>query len=285
MVCALSHVALGFAVVSPVGGKSGSRLSSRQLELCSTVQLRVQSMRRLLCKESVSGPGLTRLMGELGSLSGELCALELVPYSRLRVTDGHFAVARATGPSGRPGAGGRPGPLIADRIDFPSSLGNFNAEPFLCAESYMALVRPDCLLLPDDDLAPIKPMGKMASPEELVKLARRWDAVGSLVLLPASSIDSRDIADCFPVLKSGGQFPEEGVDRQILDRRRRNARERRIVSGSRFMPHSVLLGEIFLAPFEKLLISADDLRNCYHLIVGSPARATSTFIASRFNGG
>ena len=63
-------------------------------------------MRRLLCKDDASGPGLTQLMEELRSLSSELNALELVPCSTLRVTDGHFAAARAAGTSGRPGAGG-----------------------------------------------------------------------------------------------------------------------------------------------------------------------------------
>ena len=172
-------------------------------------------------------------------MSSEVNALEVVPYSRLRITDGYFAVARAAGPSGRPGAGGRPGPLIADRIDFPTDLGKFDAEHFLCAVSYMALVKPACLLLSDDEVSPV---GRMSNPGELLKLARKCDAVGCLVLLPTASIDARDIADCFPVLKTGGPFPAEGVDHQILDRRRRNARERRIVSGSRFMPHSVLLG-------------------------------------------
>ncbi len=109
----------------------------------------------------------------------------------------------------------------------------------------MALVNPDCLLIPDDELEPTRPMGKLASPVEVFKLARKWDAVECLVLLRTSCIDPRDIADCFPVLKSGAPFPQAGIDRRILDRRRRNARERRIISGSRHMPHGVLLGEIF----------------------------------------
>ena len=39
---------------------------------------------------------------------------------------------------------------------------------FLCAESYLALVKPDRLLLPDDEVLPPKPMGKLADPIELV---------------------------------------------------------------------------------------------------------------------
>ena len=210
--------------------------------------------------------------------------MQLIPYSRLRVTDGHFAVTRATSRSGRPGAGGRPGPLVADRIDFPTSLGTFDAEPFRCAESYLALVKPDCQLLPDDEVLPPTPMGKLADPIELVKLAQRWDAVKCLVLLPASAVDSRDIADCFPVLKSGSPFPSAGVDRQILDRRRRNARERRIVSGSRLMPHSVLLSEIQLRPHERLVLSTDDLRIFvppHHMLGGARSVHTGRSLFSR----
>ena len=82
-----------------------------------------------------------------------------------------------------------------------------------------------------------------------------------------------------PVLKTGVPFPAEGVDRLILDRRRRNAREKRTVSRSRFMPHSALLGEmffVFLEPHQELRMSADDLRAFYHLITGSDQRAATT---------
>ena len=48
------------------------------------------------------------------------------------------------------------------------------------------------------------------------------------------------------------------------------------------MPHSVLLGEVFLTPAEELLISADDFRNFYDLIVGPAARAATTPVGPPF---
>ena len=83
------------------------------------------------------------------------------------------------------------------------------------------------------------PVGELADPQELFKLAQRWDKVHRVVLFKEDEINSLDLADCFPVPKDGLPFPLDGTDRQILDRRRRNGREERVISGSKTMPHSV----------------------------------------------
>jgi hypothetical protein len=111
--------------------------------------------------------------------------------------------------------------------------------------SAVCLNTPDAFLKPEgEEEEETLAIGKLASPEELLKLARRWDAVGRVALFRKCDIDERDISDCFPVLKEGHGHPDPGVDRQIIDRRRRNQREERLITGSQHMPHSVLLNEI-----------------------------------------
>ena len=132
-------------------------------------------------------------------------------------------------------------------------------------------------------------VGKLADSEELFTLASRWDRVGRVMLFRVGEINPADIADCFPVPKDGEPHPRPGVDRQIIDRRRRNNREERLITGSRMMPHCVQVSEVFLDDDEMLVVSMDDLRNFYHMVEGSPERARSTpvgqpFEARRFRG-
>ena len=135
-------------------------------------------------------------------------------------------------------------PLKADRIDFPTELTGFDPRPFLSPESAAGFWDPDTLLLPEEDRPPAPEVRRRTPARELVALARRWDAVGKVVLGLPGEVDPSDAAEVWPVVKPGLPFPAPGVDRQILDRRRRNAKERRVVTGSRFLPHSVTLGEL-----------------------------------------
>ena len=195
----------------------------------------------------------------------------MVPYSRLRTTthDGDSNLAKDRD-------AGRPGPLISDRIDLPDILSEFDPKPFLSPASFAGLTCPDSLLIPDDELGPTLPRGKLASRGELLKLGRRWDLISRCALVRREEVDSRDIADVFPVAKSGEPHPGVGVDRQIIDRRRRNARERRVITGSRHMPNASSVTELHIPEGKSLRISADDLRNMYHCIPGSSERARST---------
>ena len=177
-------------------------------------------------------------------LKKRLNALELIPYSRLRTTAHDGGAATGTGK-----CMGRPGPLISTRIDLPECLQQFDPAPFLCADSLAALLSPDCLLMDDELLPPALPRGKLAGQEELLKLGKRWDSIGRCKLVKIGEVDERDVGDVFPVPKSGDAWPDDGIDRQIIDRRRRNSRERRIVSGSRWMPNSVPICEVHIPKF------------------------------------
>ena len=141
------------------------------------------------------------------------------------------------------------------------------------------------VLKPEDELPVPLPKGKMASRQELFQLGKRWDTIGKDRLVRADEVDERDVADIFPVLKSGRAWPQPGIDRQIIDRRRRNARERRCITGSRFMQNAAMRCDIHIPVGHALRFSADDLRNFYHVIPGKAARARSTPVGYIFRAG
>ena len=233
--CSISHVRLGYACAAPEEGKVGAPVGISQQTVVDAAWRRVRSMCRRLTKGGARGAGLERLLGEVGNLGSELCAVDSIPYSRLRAQDTQSGFVLEKGPSKRNGLASRPGPLVSDRIDFPEELQDFRGDPFISARSVVCLNDPDAFLIPDEEVAEDNelPIGGLADPEELFKLGARWDRVGRVMLYRQSEIDTRDIADCFPVLKEGGNFPAPGIDRQIIDRRRRNMRERRLITGSR----------------------------------------------------
>ena len=117
------------------------------------------------------------------------------------------------------------------------------------------------------------PKRKLASKKQLLLLGARWDKIGKCRLVRACEIDERDVANVFPVIKSVKPFPQDGVDRQIFDRRRRNARERRVVTGSR----------LHVPAHHAIRFSDDDLRNVYHAIPGTWERACSTPVGNPYH--
>ena len=277
MCCTLSHIAVGFPRVALNGGRVGAPLNTSQRGLVSVCASRILSMRRVLttCDSSAS---LIRLSEAGDDMMSCMSALELVPYARLR--------SRTPEPGqplgGGTADGGRPGPLIASRIDLPDKVGEFDPGPFLSELSMQGLMEPDSLLIPDEELGPGLPKGRLASREELYELGRRWDSIDKCKLVKATEIDERDLADVFPVIKSGLPHPRPGIDRQIIDRRRRNARERRVVTGSKLMPNAMLLCDLHIPKGFALRFSTDDLRNFYHAFPGSWLRAFSTPVGYKY---
>ena len=121
-------------------------------------------------------------------------------------------------------------------------------------------------------------------------LGKRWDAIGRAAIVAVQEVNEDDVADVFPFPKACKPWPEEGKDRQIIDRRRRNAREQRVTTGSSWMPNAAMISELYIPKGYKLRVSADDLRNTYHVVHGSWERARSTpvgytYLLRLFKGG
>ena len=89
-----------------------------QQDLIDVLWRRVKSMCRRLRPGNSCGASLERLLGNLGNLEAELSALDLIPYSRVRVKPQMKGGVLEHGPQPRGVPTGRPGPLIADRVDF-----------------------------------------------------------------------------------------------------------------------------------------------------------------------
>ena len=63
---------------------------------------------------------------------------------------------------------------------------------------------PELLLKHEDELPLPLHKRKMASWHELFLLGTHWDTIGKATVVRADEVDDRDVADIFPVLKSGG---------------------------------------------------------------------------------
>ena len=124
LVCALNHIALGFPATVPQRGRYGPPLSIQQWGLVETVTSRLQSMRR----RPTSGLCSASLLARYGSdFERLLSALEFVPYFRLRTTAYDSEAVTGEGK-----CIGRPGPLIAARVDLPEQVQPLDPSPFLC---------------------------------------------------------------------------------------------------------------------------------------------------------
>ena len=204
---ALSHVACNFASRCPPEGLFGCPLNHSQEDLVVDSTRYVRAMSRLV-REEQCGFNLERLADAGDSWIPIFETIHLLPYSRLRDP------VQDPDPLGRGAAAcanSRPHPLVASRIDLPTSIRPFDPAPFLSGPSQVVLTDPDQSLLPMDLRPTPPPPGRLASREELLKLAARWDSIDKLALLKIDEVNPDDIADVFPVFKS------ETHDRQIID--------------------------------------------------------------------
>ena len=62
---------------------------------------------------------------------------------------------------------------------------------------------PDQFLKDEDDVEEPMPVGRLASPEELFRLAARWDRVHRVVLFKEDEVNPLDVADFFLSRRKG----------------------------------------------------------------------------------
>jgi len=159
-------------------------------------------------------------------------------------------------------------PLRSARVKW--ELGpSFDPVPFLpSAELRAAYADPRFLELPPDQWPTGARAARVhATPQELMQLLRKWDAVGALRLVPADRVPKIARLGLFTVYK------DSQSDRLILNPTVRNERSRSLRSATSRLPQGYLLTAIHLRPNERLRICSDDLREFYYTFLVSPARA------------
>ena len=164
--------------------------------------------------------------------------------------------------------------LDADRLKL-SGTGEWDPTPFLGDTLCMAFRNPDCLLFDVDYSAVALPI--INDPmEQIVKVCHVWDEKGLLVL------HSHDVPKAFPeeTVRIFNAFKNATTDRQIGDRRGRNAAEARIEGP---IARTFLLDKTFVELFidpstQSLRLSVTDRKDFYHQIKCSYSRAISNTI-------
>lgn len=163
--------------------------------------------------------------------------------------------------------------LDADRLKL-SGKGKWDPTEFLGDTLSMAFRNPDSLLF-DVNYAYI-PLPKISdSLEQIVKLCHVWDENGLLL------IHDHDIPSHYPeeVVKIFNAYKSVSTDRQIGDRRGRNATEARVEGPSRNLPVGPDLVELFIDPQSQVLrLSVTDRKDFYHQVKCSYTRAISNTI-------
>ena len=163
--------------------------------------------------------------------------------------------------------------LDASRLRVVGS-GSWDATDFLSPELCMAYRYPDSLLFARD-LQQFEIPQRTDPATEVVKLAKLWDARG---LLHIHDIDLQtearhELVRVFNCLKN------ETCDRQIGDRRGRNAIERRLLGPSASLPTGPDLLDFWLDPRSSTLsIVCTDRRDFYHQFATSVNRTKSNTV-------
>ena len=159
--------------------------------------------------------------------------------------------------------------LGAERLKISGS-GAWDPQPYLTEELLMAFREPNLLFLPD--VKPGKGLYPLCTdrPAEIIKLAEVWDQK-SLLFVHRSS---RYLDRPHEQVKIFNNYKNSTADRQIGDRRGRNACEARVVGPSCNMPTGPDLCTLFCNPkSDYLCVSVTDRKDFYHQIQVTDSKA------------
>ena len=154
--------------------------------------------------------------------------------------------------------------LDASRLKLSGS-GLWDITPWLPDELVMAYREPASIYI-DRSPHPGEYPRMSDSPEELNRLAKVWDARG-LLYLHHEEIPDHEQVRIFNCYK--GPL----IDRQIGDRRGRNAKECRLCGPSSQLPSAVDILDLIVAEDESLYISCSDRKDFYHQLWSSERRS------------
>ena len=116
--------------------------------------------------------------------------------------------------------------------------------PFLPDFLWMPYHEPSVLLAEDyDNQVPLPDLDREV-PEDVLKLAKVWDARG-LLFLRHEPVTAEEKSSCLRIFNC---YKDAQVDRQIADRRGRNIREGRVFGDSNGLPSGVALSVLELDP-------------------------------------
>ena len=156
--------------------------------------------------------------------------------------------------------------LDAERLKLSGS-GHWDITPWLPDELCMAYREPASIFLdrlPGHGEYPVM----SDSPEMICKLAKIWDARG-LLYLHGEEVAQHEQVRVFNCYKN------REVDRQIGDRRGRNAVECKLSGPSSLLPAASDLLDLMVKPGERLFISCSDRKGFYHQLWVSERRAVT----------
>ena len=262
MVCALSHQAIG-CEIAPLRGRCGVELNASQTKMVEHLSALASSLVRHGAGGSSCGLRMPATGDRLSRLREQLGECADIPYARAarefkaRNGDSAFTATQAL-------------PVIADRLSLPEQVTDFDPRPYLSDVFRQVYENPDDFLKPEGEMPePIRTKGT-ASREEFLKVMGRWDQLGRLFVCKASDVNSEDRCELFSVAK------DQDKDRQILHRKKRNRREIHLPGASRFLPHGVLLSQLWLGDEDVCVASVDDVKDFYRAYSASESRARSS---------
>ena len=166
--------------------------------------------------------------------------------------------------------------LDPDRIQFKHT-PSFAPEKFINDPLLKAgFLNPQHLRLPESLWPKVRRACVMCPREQLLKLFKKWDSVGCLLLLDANKSEQKYRCGLFAVYKNADK------DRQILNPIPENGRTLCMNSSTLSLAHGSLLCDLYLRDDQDLLIGADDLEDFYHCFIIPPSHARRNHIHGIF---
>jgi hypothetical protein len=163
-------------------------------------------------------------------------------------------------------------PLQADRIKFAVAPEFFDPLPFLDPFTATAYLEPETLRNREPRRQAPYPHQRHAA--EVIKLARRWDAVDRLRIYPAHAVP-RLRRSALTAVKKDMEY-----DRLILDRRGPNSEESHVGRASQGLAPGWRLTDLELAQDSNVLLYSTDLTEMFFAFRVSEARGLTNCVAA-----
>lgn len=166
--------------------------------------------------------------------------------------------------------------VIADRIKWKNP-ASFDPSPYLENPLVRAAFKGPEVLRKPPDLWPRSVPGKVfCARDELLKLAEKWDRLGTCRIFDASTVDWHEAVGLFAVPK------DNEYDRLIINPKAINSRMFTISESTKTLAPGCMLGLLHLEPNQVFRISADDMTDFYYTFRVSDARARRNCIRVKF---